>query len=229
MAELPQSWAQGIYIDPQESKAIVQTQPPFLSKTLLALEDLPQTSPDHQAIQFQNKSFTHLSLSPDGQKIAFSVAGVSHGWSGIFSLGSKDVQQLALCFEGKTAEPHWSEDGRFLAVEEKQARNTYFFELFDLQEGKQCRLDGRAARNKFLNFFEPWWSPKGDKIFFKVEYNNTYRKAVGLKPKKFSNRIGEADLNCKKIKFYTVKEFMKKFPEESQNELISQTEDKPSL
>lgn len=221
-----EGWAQSIYIDPQDSKEIIQTQPPFISETLLSLNELPKNSLNHQSVQLNNQSFSYLSLSPDGKKIAFSVLGVLHGWSGIFSLKNKDIQQLTVCFEGETAAPHWSEDGRYLAVEEKQARNTRFIELFDIQQGDHCRLDGRAAHNKFLNFLEPWWSREGDKLFFKVQYNNVYRKSVGLKPKKYSSRIGEADLQCNKIKFYSVPEFMKKFPDVPQNEIISQSEEK---
>lgn len=223
---MPEVWAQSIYIDPQDPKEIILTQPPFISETVLSLNELPKISLNHQAVQLNNQSFTHLSLSPDGKKIAFSVSGVLHGWSGIFSLKDKDVQQLTVCFEGETETPHWSEDGRYLAVEEKQARDTRYIEVFDILQGGHCRLDGRAAHNKFLNFLEPWWSHEGDKLFFKVQYNNIYRKSVGLKPKKYPSRIGESDLQCNKIKFYSVPEFMKKFPDVPQNELVSQSEEK---
>ena len=210
-----------VYIDPVEPSAILQTRVPMVPEPLLTAKDLPQVSEKHHAVHFRNQRFTHLAKSPDGQWLSFSVAGTDHGWSGILSLENREVRQLALSFEGESTAVYWSSGSRFLAVEEKQGKGVRFIEVFDVLEGKSCQLDGKVARNKFLNLLQPWWSPQGDKIFFKVEYNNVYRKSVGLKSHKVAHRIGEADPSCKNLQLYSVADFMEKFPEAAQEEIIS--------
>jgi hypothetical protein len=88
-------------------------------------------------------------------------------------------------------------------------------EVFDLEKGTACRVDGRRVRDKFLNFSAPWWSPGSDTLYFKVEYNNRYRKSLGLRPKQFVHRIGEVNPECGRIRYYSVSEFIQMYPDQS--------------
>jgi dipeptidyl aminopeptidase/acylaminoacyl peptidase len=155
--------------------------------------------------------------SPDGALLAFTVDGTLHDWAGVFDFSNKKIKQVTLNFEKEALAPLWSPDGRFLAVEEKGNHEKRSLQVAAVGGGKACILDGRQARNKFMGFSKPWWDATGDKIYFITEYNNTFRQSLGLKPKKFPSRIGEASPHCGKPNFYAVSEFMEKFPEEARS------------
>lgn len=206
--------ARALGIDPEDATRITATEVPFQPKVLLAIGQLPKHIPPHPALLLENRSFTYVTLSPDEKALAFCVKGKEHQWTGLLDLPSSQIKPLALTFEGEAANPHFSEDGRYLTLEERRGP-AQLLEVFDLKGQSQCRLSGRKARDKFLNFSQSWWSPEGDRIYFKVEYNNPYRKSLGLRPKDIPARIGESGPDCGKIKYYSVGEFMEKFPTES--------------
>jgi len=212
-------WADSptIYIDPQDATVIRRTEIPFLSQVLLSISDLPVDSPQHEKVHFGQQKFSHISLSPDGSQIAFSVDGAVHDWAGVYDLNNKTIKEITLCFEGEVRAPFWSDAGNFIVIEENVPPHRRYLQVFDVENSKLCRLDGRRAKNKYLNFSEPWWNSAGDRIYFKVDYNNAYRKSLGLKAKKVSRQIGEAGPDCKKLNFYSVSEFMKKFPAQAQD------------
>jgi hypothetical protein len=114
-------------------------------------------------------------------------------------LESGRVRPVGLSFESETAHPAFSEDGRHLVLQERRSQGRTGLQVYDLDDGGECGLDGRKARDKFLNFSEPWFSPKGDR----------------LRPKQLPPRIGEASSDCGKVRYYSVAEFMEKFPDQS--------------
>lgn len=205
------------FVDPIDSSRIWSAEIPYLPQTVLSVEELPKSSTLHPGVIFGSQRFSQVALSPDGSLLAFTVDGSSHDWSGVYDFANKKVRQLTLCFEGQTVSPLWSPDGRYLAVEAFTASEKKSVQVVDLTQKSQCLLDGHRGRNKFFNFSKPWWAPSGAKIYFRVDYNNVYRKSLGLKPKKINTRIGEAEPDCSKLTYYGVSEFMKKFPEEAQN------------
>jgi Tol biopolymer transport system component len=182
---------------------------------VLKIQDLPKTSAAHPAVFLENEKFTYITPSPDHKTLAFCVDAHANDWTGLVNLADGQVKQVGLSFEAEAAKPNFSEDGRYLTLEESQSQDRRGLEIFDLEKGTACRLDGRQARDKFLSFAEPWWSPGTDQIYFKVEYNNGYRKSLGLRPKPIANRIGEATPECGKVGYYSVAEFLQKFPDQS--------------
>jgi Tol biopolymer transport system component len=206
---------ESFYIDPVDPTQVIRTQVPFSSEVLLMIQDLPKSSSVHPAVFFENKKFTYVVPSPDRQDLAFCVDAQVHDWTGVVHLADGRVRQVGLSFEAEAIQPVFSEDGRFLVLEERQSQSRNALEVYDLETGNQCHLDGRMARDKFLNFFEPWFSPHGERMYFKVEYNNGYRKSLGLRSKQFPVRIGEASSDCGKVRYYSVAEFMEKYPDQS--------------
>lgn len=204
-----------IYIDPVEPSQVVRTQPPFISEVFLKIQDLPKSSAAHPAVILENEKFISVVPSPDQKSLAFCVDARAHDWTGLVDVESGKVRQIGLSFEAEADHPAFSEDGRYLVLEENRSQGRSALQVYDLDTGNECDLDGRKARNKFLNFSEPWFSPKGDRLYFKVEYNNRYRKSLGLRPKQFPPRIGEASSDCGKVRYYSVAEFMEKFPDQS--------------
>ncbi len=201
-----------IFIDPSDPTVIRRTIVPYESQIILKASDLPAQSALHQRVDFGEQVFTHIVLSPDNNSLAFSAQGALHGWNGIYNLKDKSIVQLTLRFESKALLPYWSHDGRYLAVEEEDSNKTRFFEIFDLEGGGQCTLNGRVAKNKFLSFLHPWWSREEDKIYFRVDVNDAYRKSLGLKPLKIGSRIGEANIHCQDVVLRSVAKFMAEVP-----------------
>ena len=213
------SLAQGkddlIFIDPVDPSQIIRTQIPFNPEVLLKIQDLPRTSAAHPAVLLENEKFTYIVRSPGHQTLAFCVDAEVHDWTGLLNIATKEIKQIGLSYEAEAANPSFSEDGRYLTLEENQSQGRQGLEIFDLDKETECRLDGRGARDKFLNFSDVWWTPEGDRMFFKVEYNNSYRKSLGLRPKVLPSRIAEATPECGKIRYYSVAEFMEKHPGET--------------
>jgi hypothetical protein len=201
-----------IFIDPENPGQLIRTQVPFRSEVLLKIQDLPQTSAAHPAVFLDNQKFTFISTSPDRQSLAFCVDAQLHDWTGTMNLVDHQIKQLGLSFESEAVNPNFSEDGRFLTLEEIQSQGRHSLEVFNLEKDTECKLDGRDARDKFYNFSDSWWSPEGDRLYFKVEYNNRYRKSLGLRSKSIPIRIGEATPECEKIRYYSIADFMQKHP-----------------
>lgn len=212
---------QAIYIEPSQSEKILKTVVPYEPEEILSITDLPTQSRRHPGITLNHLKFIHLNLSPEKSALAFCVAGQEHTWTGLYQMGQDQVEELTLVFEGTAGLPYWSEDGRYLAVEEGGARRVKYLEIFDLVEDSHCRLRGRDLKNKFFNLVQPWWSVEEGAVFFKVEYNNFYRKSLGLKPKQRASRIGKANPQCGETDLYTVKEFMEKYPQMAEIEQIT--------
>jgi hypothetical protein len=202
------------FIDPQDSTLIRKMINASESELVLNASDLPDHSELHPGIHFTQQRFSYLAPSPDKTILAFSVEAGLHDWSGIYNLTTKEIKQLNLRFEAKALAPYWSGDGRFLAFEEEDSNRRRYLEIFDLEKETRCLLDGKVAKNKFLNFLQPWWSDQGDKIYFKVEVNNDYRKSLGLKPLKESSVLGEATSRCQKVVLRSVAKFMAEVPPE---------------
>lgn len=193
-------WAKpgDIFIDPKDPTAILREVDGGGTEPLLRSQDLPTESVLHP-VHFVSQHFTYLAVNPDKTILAFSVQAGDHEWSGLYYLSNKDIRQLNLRFEAKSMAPYWSKDSRYLVVEEEESNRRRFLEVFDLEKDDRCVLDGRLAKNKFMNFLEPWWSESGDRLFFKAEINNFYRKSNGLKPLKSSELIGEASPKCQRV------------------------------
>lgn len=202
------------FIDPSDPTLIRRARIPFESQVVLSAADLPQKSAVHAPVLFSGQKFSYLALSPDGNRLAFSVDGDNHDWTGLLDLTDGSVRQLTLNFDALAATPHWSTDGRFLAVEGEVGSERKRVTLVALEQGKECVLDGAALRNKFLNVSDPWWSEKGDKIYFKAEVNNAFRRSLGLKPMGAPAKIGEADLQCRRAALHPVSEFLAEYPTE---------------
>ncbi len=84
--------------------------------------------------------------------------------------------------------------------------------VLDREGGGQCVLEGRGAKNKFLNFSDPWFSETGREFYFKAEVNDAYRRSLGLKPLRTPARIGEASWDCKKVALRPVSQFLAEHP-----------------
>jgi dipeptidyl aminopeptidase/acylaminoacyl peptidase len=207
--------AQPVFIDPENSAQLIRIRVPLIPEVVLKVQDLPTYSAAHPALILENEKFTHLAVAPDGRTLAFCVDAQAHDWTGLMSLAEGRVRQVSLNFDAAAVRPSFSGDGRYLMVEEDRNQSQVGLQVFDLEKGTECRLDGRKARDKFLNFSDPWWSPDGSQVYFKVEYNNGYRKSLGLRPKAVAPRIGEATPECGKVRYYSVAEFMQKFPDQA--------------
>lgn len=203
-----------IFIDPQDFTLIRRATGANESEVLLRAADLPSESVLHP-IRFGSQKFTYLAVNPDKTILAFSAQAGDHEWSGLYYLANKDIRQLNLRFESKSLEPYWSQDSRYLIFEEADSNRRRFLEVFDLEGDSHCVLDGKTAKNKFLNILQPWWSDSGDKIFFKAQINNYYRKSLGLKPQKMSGLIGEASPKCQKVVLRSGTKFMAELAPES--------------
>lgn len=206
--------SESIFIDPSDASLIRKTLVPFESTILLSSRDLPKESEIHPGVRFGELKFSSIAPSPDGTSLAFVAADAQYAWAGIFSPANRKILQLNLLSGGEMLVPHWSEDENYLVVEVEEALGKKILQIFDLANVATCRIDGQRARDKYLSFSHPWWSLGGAKIFFRVEYNNVYRKSVGLRAKPIASRIGEADPHCQKIAYYSVANFMEKFPED---------------
>jgi hypothetical protein len=214
-SSLAQSRSDIIFIDPEDPSQLIRTQIPFNPQVLLKTKDLPHTIAAHPAVYLENERFTFIVSSPDHKTLAFCVDAQIHDWTGLLDLASGAVKQLGLSYESEAGHPNFSEDSRYLSLEESQSQGRKGLEVFNLENGTECRLDGRQARDKFLNFSDIGWSPEGDRMYFKVEYNNNYRTSLGLRPKQFPTRIAEATPECGKVRYYSVAEFMEKHPDQA--------------
>lgn len=215
-AVLPAAMAEPtlLFIDPVEAKKIYRVHVPFQEEIVLTTEDLPAQHPEHEAIYFAEQKFSHLAVAPGGKRLAFSVDAVPHDWAGILDMNTKEIQEMDFFLEGKSLKPFWSGGGRFLVVEGQGPMERKFLKVFDTQVDQVCLVEGKRLRQKFLNFSKAWFSQDGETLFFRVDYNNAYRKKLGLKSKKINPKIGQINLQCQGFQSYSVKEFMKKFPEQ---------------
>jgi hypothetical protein len=203
-----------IFIDPLDATLIRREIPGGQAEIIFRAQDLPTESSLHP-VHFGPQKFTFLAVNPEGTILAFSAQAGDHEWSGLYYLANKDIRQLNLRFESKSLAPYWSKDSRYLVVEEEESTGRRFLEIFDLEKDDHCVLDGRAAKNKFLNFLQPWWSEQGERIFFKAEINNRYRKSLGLKSLNLSETIGEANPRCQKLALKPLSKFLAEQPRET--------------
>jgi len=204
-----------IFIDPSDPTVIRRTVVPFASEILLRTSDLPASSEAHPNVLFGDQAFSYIKLSPEGTHLAFSVDGSLSDWSGIYEISSKQVRQVGLSFDSVALAPYWSVDGRRVVFEEEDSSHRRYLQVYDLSEGSRCTLDGRLAKGKFLDFTNPWWSETGDKVYFRVDVNNNYRRSTGLKPLTVPSRIGEANLQCQALVLRSVEKFMAEVPAKS--------------
>jgi hypothetical protein len=203
-----------IFIDPSDPTLIRRTAVPFESEILLRASDLPASSEFHPNVSFGAQSFSYLKVSPDGTRLAFSVDGSLSDWSGIYDFRSKKITQVSLSFDGEALAPYWSSDSRRVVFEQADSNHRHLLQVVDFETEGLCTLDGRSAKNRYLDFDAPWWSETGEKVYFKVEVNNGYRRSLGYKPISVPSRIGEADVRCQNVVVRSVEKFMAEVPSE---------------
>lgn len=203
-----------IFIDPIDAKNIYRVQIPFQVEVLFSVEQIPEQHPKHEALYFTEQKFSKIALAPEGKRLAFIVDAIPHDRVGIFDLEQKQWQELDFFLEGKSLKPFWSKEGQFLVVEGRLPIERKILEVFDMEAGETCRVEGKGLGRKFLNFSRAWFSEDGSSLFFRVDYNNAYRKKVGLRRREIPPRIGQTNLQCEGLKMYSVKEFMERFPEQ---------------
>jgi hypothetical protein len=201
-----------IFIDPSDPTVIRRTEIPFVSEVLLSAADLPTQSISHPKILFGRQRFSYLKVSPDGRVLAFSVDGDSSDWSGLYELKSKKITEASLSFDSEALSPYWSSDGRHVAFECGEAAGRRVLRIYDVEQATLCTLDGRSAKNKYFNFYHPFWSESGEKLYFQVEVNNAYRRSMGLKPLTAATRIGEIGTQCQNLVLRSVEKFMAEVP-----------------
>lgn len=204
-----------IFIDPSDPTLIRKTVIPFASEILLRAADLPARSETHPNVAFGDQSFSFISVSPEGNYLAFSVDGSLSDWSGVYDFGKKDIHQVALSFDAQALAPAWSADGRRVVFEEEDSVGRRYLQVYNLEKREHCALDYRSAKNKYLDLLTPWWSDTGDKVFFQVDVNNKYRRSMGLKPLNLPVRIGEASAECQDLVLRSVEKFMAEVPTSS--------------
>ena len=201
-----------IFIDPSDPTLIRRTEIPFASTVLLSVADLPTQSLTHPKILFGRQKFSYLKPSPDGQVLAFSVDGVASDWSGLYDLKTKKISEASLSFDSEALAPYWTHDGRKVAFESEEANGRRVLRIYDVDQATLCSLDGRLAKNKYFDFHKPFWSEEGDKLYFQVDVNNTYRRSMGLKPVVAATRIGEVGPRCEGFVLRSVERFMAEVP-----------------
>jgi len=201
-----------IFIDPSDPTLIRRTVIPFQSEILLHASELPDHSEAHPKVLFGEQQFSHLKASPDGSMLAFSVDGSLSDWSGLYKLADKSIQQVGLCFDAVAMDPYWSADGRRVVFQDQDPSGRAYLQVYDLDSQERCSLDGRAAKNKQFDFLNPWWDETGEKVYFRVEVNNQYRRSMGLKPLEVPSRIGEANVKCQGLVLRSVDKFMAEVP-----------------
>jgi Tol biopolymer transport system component/DNA-binding winged helix-turn-helix (wHTH) protein len=106
-------------------------------------------------------------LSPDGKQIAFasSVNGVSNLW--LMEMSTNGLRQLT--FDKGTSFPVWSPDGKLLAAERLQGRDTHVVVVNPLNGTVQDVLADHAQN--WVNA----WAPDGDRIYYaKLEENGVW-------------------------------------------------------
>jgi len=203
-----------IFIDPSDPTIIRRTVVPFESEVVLRASELPTTSEFHPNVSFGEQSFSYLKVSPDGTKLAFSVDGSLSDWSGIYDFRNKKITQVSLSFDGEALAPYWSTDSHRVVFEQSDSNHRRLLQVVDFETEGLCTLDGRSAKNRYLDFDAPWWSETGEKLYFRVEMNNGYRRSLGYKPLTVQNRIGEADARCQNLVLRSVEKFMAEVPSE---------------
>jgi len=88
-------------------------------KPVLTIEDLPKEFPSHVhhmegATPRHGSRFILASLSPDGERLAFSC-GVVHEWVGVFETKSKKLHVITWLFDTPIDQILWSPDSRYFA------------------------------------------------------------------------------------------------------------------
>lgn len=204
-----------IFIDPSDSSIIRKTVIPFASEILLRASDLPANSEAHPNVVFGEQRFSFVSVSPEGTHLAFSVDGSSSDWSGVYDLETKDIHQVALSFDAEALAPAWSADGRRVVFEEMDSVGRRYLQVYDIQKRERCSIDYRVAKSKYLNLLNPWWGDTSEKVYFRVDVNNKYRRSMGLKPIAGPPRIGEANAQCQNWVLRSVEKFMAEVPASS--------------
>ncbi len=201
-----------IFIDPSDPTLIRKAVIPFASEILLSAADLPAHSEAHPKVLFGDQRFSYLAVSPEGSHLAFSVDGSRSDWSGVYDLARKDLHQVGLSFDALALAPAWTADGRRVVFEEADPAGRRYLQIYDLEKRESCSLDLRTTKNKYLDLVNPWWNDTGEKIYFRVDVNNGYRRSMGLKPLTAPSRIGEADLQCQGLVLRSVEKFMAEVP-----------------
>ncbi|MFO1464730.1 MAG: hypothetical protein U1F66_13255 [bacterium] len=204
-----------IFIDPSDPTLIRRTVIPFQSEILLRATELPMNSEAHPKVLFGEQRFSYVKLSPDGATLAFSVDGSLSDWNGLFRISDRSIRQVGLSFDAVALTPHWSPDGKRVAFEEEDPSGRRYLQVYGLDSEANCSLDGRMAKGRYLDFLNPWWDEAGEKIYFRVEVNNNYRRSMGLKPLSLPSRIGEAGLSCQNLVLRSVEKFMAEVPAKS--------------
>jgi Tol biopolymer transport system component len=145
--------------------------------------DDEETSQKISTICLSGRRFTSLSLAPDAPKIAFSVNGSVHDWSGIFFLNSGIMQEDYFSYGGDIKKVSWNPNPRYklLLVEEIPASGIPRIVFYNPEESKKEDLkppnDFLSARNKLVEFYDRGfgvydakWSDDGKKIFFTTRF-----------------------------------------------------------
>jgi len=86
------------------------------SEPVLRIEDLPREFPPHirhpEGARFPDTQFDLVSLSPDGQRIAFSC-GLGHTWLGLFELTIRKLDVITWLFDTSIDQILWSPNSKY--------------------------------------------------------------------------------------------------------------------
>lgn len=140
------------------------------------------TGTKRKLVSHRNRMIFSPALSPDGQKVAFSMEKNGSTDLYLFDIPSRSILRLTNQV-GIDTSPSFSPDGRYLAFNSDRGGNQQIYVMDLKNRGSTKRVsfgDGRYAT--------PRWSPKGDHIAFTKMKNGRFSIGV-MTPEGSKERI----------------------------------------
>ena len=191
------------------------------AEPVLRIEDLPKEFPPHvqhpEGARFPDTRFNLASLSPDGQRIAFSCGEV-HTWVGLFELKNKKIHVINWLFDTSIDQILCSPNSQYFAYTynvpsgqrnvmiigfKQKTKEPYFSNRWSSVEDEDIISGRKKIDCLLINNLE--WSKDGQNIQFEIQKCETR----GLELIKKENEPMETII-LKAIKGEAMKETLKK-------------------
>ena len=140
-----QQTIQSIYI-PGDNPTVIRSE----KGIILSIEELPKESSIAKGFKLSNQSFSHVALSPDCKKVAFSVRGSVHDWTGLLILQSGEIKQLTFIYGGAAGKLYWSPNSEYLAIENRYGSGLRKIDIVDATTGVFINCNNMSIANVFI-------------------------------------------------------------------------------